>query len=69
RRHALLFYWQSRAHTPEGTAVRRIVADYLEYEVQPSDWPVSPGEQEQANRACGCSEPLGLPFLGSDSGH
>lgn len=54
RRAVLLSFWASRTHTPEGDRVRQITADFIEYVVQDSPWPVSETEQAAAEAACRC---------------
>lgn len=54
RRAALLSFWASRTHTPEGDRVRQITADFISYVVQDSRWPVTPEEQAAAEAACQC---------------
>lgn len=49
RRAALLDLWASRSDTPEGAMVARVVADFLEHEVQASPHPVTAAEQAAAN--------------------
>ena len=58
RTAALLYFWASRACTPEGDAVREVVASFLEEVVQESPWPVDASAAEGAESACPCEASL-----------
>jgi hypothetical protein len=60
RRAALLEWWVSRTCTPEGEAVRGVIARYLAREVQPSPWPVTEGERAAINARRPCPGELAL---------
>ncbi|MFT7519494.1 MAG: hypothetical protein ACI9MC_001636, partial [Kiritimatiellia bacterium] len=59
RRAILLDYWSSRTCTPQGEAVRRRVAAFIEQEVQNSPWAATPEQLLQASRnnKCGATLP------------
>lgn len=62
RRQALVDFWYSRAPTPWGQEVRRVVEDFVRYEVQAGPHPFSPAEIEAAcRRAPGGTRPLVIP--------
>lgn len=63
RRQALLDFWSGRACTPEGAEVREMVALFLEYEVQDSPTPLTPGEVAAANEASLCGDRLPASLL------
>lgn len=58
RRRAILRFWATRADTPEGDAVRAVVADFFELVVQESDNPATPDEIAAAEALCACGELL-----------
>jgi tetratricopeptide (TPR) repeat protein len=58
RRAALLDWWVTRTCTPEGAAVRAVIARYLEREVQTSPWPVTAGELAAVNARRPCDDAL-----------
>lgn len=60
RRQAMLDFWADRSCTPEGAQVREVVALFLEYEVQPSPWPVTAAELAAAQAAHRCGDVLNL---------
>lgn len=62
RRAALLEFWSDRACTPEGDLVTRVVADFLELEVQSSPHPVTAEELQAANARATCGRSLSLPL-------
>ena len=61
KRAAILQLWSSRSCTPEGAQVREVVSDFLQYEVQASDTPLTPTEITEANAANRCDDSLSLP--------
>lgn len=60
RRAAILDYWVTRTCTPAGAKVRSAVAEYLENEVQSSQFPVTAAELAQVNARDPCGDPLRL---------
>jgi hypothetical protein len=61
RRRELLEWWATRTCTPEGEAVRTVIARYLATEVQTSEWPVTPDELTEAQVLARC-DTLVLPM-------
>lgn len=67
RRSEMLDLWASRTCTPEGEAVRSVVQNYLYWEVQNSEHPLTAEEVAQANERCRCDVRLSWPFERADS--
>ncbi len=63
RRAALLAFWASRTCNDWGDAVRQVVQDFMQYEVQDSEHPFTAAEIAQANRQRSCQEPLNIDGL------
>lgn len=61
RRRALADHWATRACTPEGAAVRQVVADFLENVVQASPDRMGAEEVAAANARSACGELLQGP--------
>lgn len=59
RRQAVLHHWASRADTPEGDGVRRVIALWLRETVMDSDHPVTPQEKAEAEAEAGRTLDLG----------
>ena len=66
RRAEMLNLWSSRTCTPEGSQVRAVVQNYLYWEVQSSDHPVTAQEVTQANARCTCDVTLSWPLERAD---
>jgi hypothetical protein len=64
RRAAILQLWSSRSCTPEGAMVRKVIADFVRYEIQASSSPVTIAEMTSINAANRCGDSL----LPSDPG-
>lgn len=60
RRAALMTLWESRADNEYGDAVRRMVEDFMNYEVQPSPWPFTDAEVSALNERRTCRRELVL---------
>ncbi len=60
RRSALLLFWASRADNDYGDAVRVLVEDYMNYEVQVSPFPFTEAEVAEPNRTRHCKRELVL---------
>ncbi len=58
RRAAILDFWSGRACNLEGQEVRDLVALFLEYEIQPSDHPLTASEIAAASEANRCGDQL-----------
>ena len=63
RREAILSFWAGRACSPEGDAVRAVVALYLEQEVMTSATPLTADEVRAAEAANPCGGTLGVAPL------
>jgi hypothetical protein len=60
RRQALMVFWETRADNEYGDAVRRMVEDFMNYEVQPSPWPFETDEITALNVRRTCKRALVL---------
>ncbi len=60
RRQALMTFWESRADNEYGDAVRIMVEDFMNYEVQVSSWPYTEAEVAALNRDRHCTRELVL---------
>ncbi len=60
RRAALLQFWAGRSCVKEGAQARELVADFIAYEVQPSDHPADRDEIRAANAAQRCEDAVPL---------
>ncbi len=60
RRAALLAFWESRADNEYGDHVRRMVEDYMNFEVQSSPFPFTDQEVSETNRTRHCQRELAL---------
>jgi hypothetical protein len=59
RRQAVLELWSTRTDTPEGDAIRDVIATWLRHTVQPSADPVTPAEAAAAAAKAGRALDLG----------
>lgn len=60
RRAALLAFWENRADNDYGDAVRHLVEDYMNYEIQASPFPFTAAEVAETNRTRHCKRELVL---------
>ena len=62
RRDALMQFWSGRSCVAEGEQARKLVHDFIVYEVQQSDHPATAEEIRQANAAQRCPNTTLLPL-------
>ena len=63
KKQEILSFWSTRACTPEGDLAAQVINDFIAYEIQQSDTPVTAKEKQQAEETSTCGRQLQIEII------